>query len=101
MWKENGEVTRSPEEVKQRWHDHFNDVLNAPSQYRQETIEEIPSHPTEWELDDPPTCEELMAALSKLKRGKAGGKTGMTPQLIVHWTGAELIDSLLQLTQRV
>ena len=101
MWKENGEVTRSPEEVKQRWHDHFNDVLNVPSQYRQETIDEIPSHPTEWELDDSPTCEKLTAALSKLKRGKAGGKTGIMPQLIVHCTGAELIDRLLQLTQCV
>ena len=101
MWKENGEVTRSPEEVKQRWHDHFNDVLNVPSQCRQETIDEIPSHPTEWELDDPPTCEELTVALSKLKRGKAGGKTGIMPQLIVHCTGAELTDRLLQLTQCV
>ena len=52
MWKENGEVTRSPEEVKQRWHDHFSDVLNVPSQYRQGTIDELPNHPTEWELDD-------------------------------------------------
>ena len=59
MWKENGEVTRSPEEVKQRWHDHFSDVLNVPSQYRQGTIDELPNHPTEWELDDPPTCEEF------------------------------------------
>ena len=100
MWKENGEVTRSPEEVKQRWHDHFNNVLNVPSQYRQETIDEIPFHPTEWELDDPPTCEELTVALSKLKKGKAGGKTGIMPELIVHG-GAELIDRLLQLIQHV
>ena len=100
MWKENGEVTRSPEEVQQRWHDHFNDVLNVPSQYRQETIDEIPNHPTEWELDDPPTCEELTVALSKLKKGKAGGKTGIMPELIVH-RGAELTDRLLQLIQHV
>ena len=45
------------------------------SMYRQETIDEIPSLPTEWELDDPPICEEWTAALSKLKKGKAGGKT--------------------------
>ena len=51
-------------------------------------------------IDDPPTCE-LTAALSKLKRGKAGGKTGVMPQLIVHCTGAELTDRLLQLTQCV
>ena len=100
LWKEKDEMTRSPEEVKQRWHDHFNGVLNVPSQYRQETINEIPSHPTEWELDDPLTCEELMDAMSKLKKGKAGGKTGILPELLVHG-GAELIDRLLQLIQHV
>ena len=100
IWKENGEFTRSPEEVKQRWHDHFNDVLNVPSQYRQETVDEIPSHPTEWELDDPPTCEELTVALSKLKKGKAGGKAGIMQELLVHG-GAELTDRLLQLIQHV
>ena len=100
MWKENGEVTRSPEEVKQRWHDHFSDVLNVPSQYRQGTIDELPNHPAEWELDDPPTCKELTVALSKLKKGKAGGKTAIMPELIVHG-GAELTARLLQLIQHV
>ena len=27
MWKENGEVTRSPEKVKQRWHDQFSAMV--------------------------------------------------------------------------
>ena len=41
-----------------------------------------------------------MIARSKLKKGKAGGKTGILPELLVHG-GAELIDRLLQLIQHV
>ena len=51
-------------------------------------------------VDDPPTCEELAAALSKLKKGKVGGKTGIMPELLVHGR-AELTDRLLQLIQHV
>ena len=42
----------------------------------------------------------MTVALSKLKKGKAGGKTGIMPELIVH-RGAELTDRLLQLIQHV
>ena len=40
-------------------------------------------------------------SIEQAEEGKAGGKTGIMPQLIVHCTGAELIDRLLQLIQRV
>ena len=96
LLKESGEMTRNPEEVKLRWHNHFTHVLNVPSQYRQEVIDGIPGHPVNWELDDPPTCEELLTALTKLKKGKAGGKTGILPELLAYG-GAELHDRLLQL----
>ena len=31
--KENAEITRSSEEVKARWFEHFNRVLNVPSEF--------------------------------------------------------------------
>ena len=33
------------------------------------------------DLDDPPREEELEVALSKMKRGKPGGKSGILPEL--------------------
>ena len=59
--------------------DHFNQVFNIPSQFCEEVIEEMPTYPTRLELDNPPTDDELLLALGRLKRGKAGGKTGRVP----------------------
>ena len=44
--------------------------------------------------------EELIAALSALKRGKAGGKTGLLPEMLLYG-GAGLYDRLLQVMQDV
>ena len=60
----------------------------------------MPGHPIHRELDDPPTCEELRMALSKLKKGKAGGKSGILPELLVCG-GTEMHDRLLKLMQEV
>ena len=49
-------------------------------------------------LDESPTGEELEAALPKLKRHKAGGKTGILPELLLCG-GATLQNNLLELMQ--
>ena len=52
-------------------------------------------------LDRPlPASEELMEALSKVKRGKAGGRTGILQELLLYG-GAELQDRLLLLMEDV
>ena len=58
------------------------------------------SQPTRLDLDDPTTEEELETALSKLKKGKAGGKIGIPPELITYG-GAELFDRMLELMREV
>ena len=100
LMKEDGEMTSSPEEVKKQWHHHFSRILNIPSEYSQEVIDLMPRRTPFLELDDPPTLEELLSALSKLKKGKAGGKTEILPELLLYG-GAELRDRLLQLLQDV
>ena len=100
LLKENGEMTASPEEVKKQWHHHFSRILTVPSEYRQEITDGMPSRPPFLELGDPPTLEELLSALSKLKKGKAGGKTGILPELLLCG-GAELRNRLLQVMQDV
>ena len=56
--------------------------MNIPSQCYKEVIDAMPVHTIYYELDDPSTCEELRTALSKLRKGKAGGKTGILPELL-------------------
>ena len=96
LCKSDGEMTRGPEEVKKTWHEHFSRVLNIPSQYHQAVLDEMTSLPPALELDHPPTLEELIAALSRLKRGKAGGRTGILPDLVLYG-GPEFQERLLLL----
>ena len=44
--------------------------------------------------------EELIAALNALKRRKAGGQTGLLPEMLLYG-GAGLYDRLLQVMQDV
>ena len=69
---------------------------NIPSQYHQMVLDGMHSLPPALELDHPPTYDELIDALSKLKRGKAGGKTGILPELLLSG-GPDLYDRLLLL----
>ena len=50
LLKENGELTASPEEVTARWHGHFKKILNIPSEYKDEVIDDIQQLPTKSHL---------------------------------------------------
>ena len=98
MRKENGELTQGPEEVLHRWHQHFSKLLNEHSEFVNEVIQRMASLPPCLDLDEPPSEEELEAAVSKMRRGKAGGKTGILPELVLCG-GATLWDRLVELMQ--
>jgi len=46
-------------------------------------IEQMRTLPPSLDFDEPPTEEELEAALSKMKRRKGGGKSGIPPALVL------------------
>lgn len=100
VWKEDGTLTQGNEELTKRWSQHFLKVLNIPSEYREQVIDDIPLLPPIVELDSPPTDEELSEALSKLKNRKAGGKSGILPEL-VHCGGCELEDRILKIMEQM
>ena len=100
LLKESGETTANTDEIRKQWQQHFNEILNIPSEYDQEVIDRLPQHTPHLELDEPPTLDELLEALSKLKRGKACGKTGIPPELLVYGS-AEVHVRLLQIMKDV
>ena len=77
MRKEDGELTQGPTEVLQRWHQHFCKLLNQQSTFEEEVIQQMQMLPPCLDLDEPPTEEKLEAAIAKMKRRKARGKTGI------------------------
>ena len=48
-----------PAEVLDRWHQHFNKLLNQQSQYKEDVIEQIKESAICLDLDEPLTEEEL------------------------------------------
>ena len=98
--KNDGELTNGPSEVLQRWHQHFSNLLNQQSNFDEEVIQQMPTVPPYHEFDCPPSMEELEVALSRLKRHRAGGKTGILPELLLCG-GPVLRGRLLQLMQDI
>ena len=98
--KANGELTRSPEEVKAMWYQHFSRVLTICSDYSHAVVEEFPALPVDPALDEPPSLDELLLALRRMKRGKAGGQTGILPELLIAG-GEELITRILKVMEGV
>ena len=66
--------------------------------FDEEAIQQMQAMPPCLDLDKPPSEEELEAALSKLKKRKAGGKTGIFHKLVM-FRGAVLWIRLLELMQ--
>ena len=82
------------------WHQYFSRVLNIPSSYSQHAIEQLPTLPPDVEQDGPPSMEELNCALSKMKKGKAGGMTGILPELLLAGS-AELRERMCKVMESV
>ena len=80
--KDDGQLTKGPEEVRDRWYQHFRKVLNVQSIYDDEMVAAMPILEPVLYLDDPPTMEELETALSRLKAKRAGGLSEILPEMI-------------------
>ena len=74
--------------------------MDQQGRFDEEVILQVPVVAPCSDFDEPPSLEELMTALSKLRRRKAGGKTGILPELLLCG-GPVLHDRLLQLMQDV
>jgi len=90
--KTDGELTKGPEEVVDRWYEHFKNFLSI---YDEDVITAVPTLPPLLQFDEPPTMEELEVTWSQLKVRKAGGLSGILPELIL-FGGAILRDKLLE-----
>ena len=66
-----GNLCAGPDNTLQWWHQHFNGVLNVHSSY-DAGVTAVEEYPKRSDLADPPTEEEVVEAIGKLKEGKAG-----------------------------
>ena len=68
-------------EIKTRWKEHFNEVLNHPEppELAEIDLEEIDVLPIKTE---PPTIDEVRSIIKDLKNGKAPGIDNITSELL-------------------
>ena len=79
---EEGNPCTTAEAQQQRWRRHFSKILNIQSQFKEDEIMRAKQRPIRQEIAEIPTEEELIKAVSKLKSGKAGGSSGILPEMI-------------------
>ena len=77
-----GNPCTSAEEREQRWRRHFTGVLNQQSQFNAEELERVVQRPLRPHLAELPSEEELVGAVNNLKNGKAGGESGILPEMV-------------------
>ena len=84
------------EEILDRWSEHFQNVLNRPSNINEEAIDRLPQVELNTSLSDPPTLEETAEAISLLSNGKAPGPDAI-PAEVYKAGGHILVEKLTEL----
>ena len=91
-----GELCIGQDNTLKRWHQHFSAVLNICSTFNPSVVEATVQHPVRVDLAEPPTEEEIMQAIGRLKCGREGGKSGILPEM-VKGCGGEMMDHIIDL----
>lgn len=71
-------------QILNRWAEHFETVLNRPSEINEEAINRLPQTEINEDLDNPPTLPEIEKAIHQLSNGKAPGTDGIPAEVYKH-----------------
>ena len=83
QYGQNAVLLTSSNEIKDRWVEHFSELLNQPSEVDMSILDEIPQ-PIDETLDELITEAELDQALKNTKRGQSPGPDGVLPEVLIH-----------------
>ena len=79
-----GVLLTTSEEIKDRWVEHFSELLNHHTEVDLSIVEDIEQHPINDSLDDPIIECELDQALKNTKLGKSPGPDGVLAEVLVN-----------------
>jgi hypothetical protein len=83
-------------QILHRWAEHFETVLNRPSQIYNDAINRPPQVSTNQDLDQTPTMAEVDLAIKQMSKGKAPGTDEIPAEIYKH-AGPNLRAKLLDL----
>lgn len=84
MKSKDGELLTASDKIKDRWVEHFNDLLNQPSDVDLSIVDNIDQLPVIESTSRPIEEQELDQALSNTRLGKSPGPGGILPEILVH-----------------
>ena len=67
--------------IRERWKEHFSQLLNRPSSVDHTVLDHIPQRPVLEELDNTPSMEEIQKAIRQMSSGKAPGRDGIPAEV--------------------
>jgi len=91
-----GELLNAPDDIKDRWVEHFSDLLNQPTDIDFNNVDDSDQLPVIESMDHPIDAEELDQALNNTRLRKSPGSDGILPEALVH-CGSHLKALLLLL----
>ena len=94
--KDGSKLLMDKEEIRNRWAEHSDSVLNRPSTISDSAIEGLPQADINKSLDDLPSVPEVKKAIKALSCGKAPGSDAI-PAEIFKEGGPALIKNLTEL----
>ena len=83
-------------EILKRWAEHFDSVLNRPSNINNDSIEQLSQTPIDHSLEDPPTLEETQVAIKQLSLNKSPGQDSIPAEIYVYG-GDKLVQKLVEM----
>ena len=92
---EEGNPSTTTTAQKERWRRHFAKILNIQCLNNAEEMEKTRQRPLRSQMAELPTTEELVSAVGKLQNGKAGGRSGILPEMVKVGCGDEDFLNLL------
>ena len=81
--------------IMSRWREYFNDLLICPATAREEARASVDQYPLQEDMANPPTLEEISAAIKSIKSGKTPGLDGI-PAEVYKYGGTALLAQLLK-----
>ena len=79
-----GQLLSTDKDIKNRWVEHFSDLLNIETEADQDVLDDLEQMPVNESLDEPFNEEELDKAIKNMKSGKSPGPDGIVPEIIIH-----------------
>ena len=94
--KDGKTVITDPEGILNRWVEHFDSVLNQPSDFDMSVLDKLPQWEVNPDLAVPPSLKEIKDSIKQLSAGKAAGADGIPPEIFKHG-GPAIANQLLKL----